>query len=379
MAKKSKTDETLSGDINQVLADIQKKFGSHSIVRGCDAKFIKVKHVSTEIPSLDFALGGGLPMGRIIHVYGRAHSGKTFLCKKMVAIMQKLYPDKMVYWGDLEQVFDPDRAEAIGVDLSRIIIHQPASAEESFGAAVDLAKSGHISLAVYDSLAAVAAMAETESEVESQQMGVAPRLINKFIRKWLSATAPKEVNSVAPMLLCTNQKRAVIGGFRPMEGTPGGKGIGFFASVELEISHGDKLTLKEDDDGGDPLIIGHDVTFHVAKNNTFPLGKRGKFILCTRPYTLDGYTVKANMVDWPPELLRYAVFYGVVERNGGHHYFGGEKIGGSKVEAQGAVYNNAELAKNIYSQTLLKVREAHGIVLEAPVTKKSSLKKFIRK
>lgn len=359
------------------LSDIRKKFGQHSIVIGSEAKFIKVERVRTEIPSLDFALGGGFPSGRIIHVYGRAHSGKTFLCKKFAAIMQRKYPDKMVYWGDLEQVFDPNRAKAVGVDLSRIIVHQPSSAEESFGAAVDLARSGHICLAVYDSLAAVAAMAETDAEVADQQMGVAPRLINKFLRKWLAATAPTSNEYVAPTLLCTNQKREKIGGFRPMETTPGGRGIGFFASIELEVSHGDKISLKEDDDGGEPILIGHDVNFHVVKNNTFPLGKRGKFILCTRPYDLGGYRVEANHVDFPVDLLKYAIYYGVITKNGGHHYLGSKKLGGSKLEAQATVFHDKELAEEIYEKTMKTVRHAHGIKEEEMevARKRSGLKK----
>ena len=284
--------------------------------------------------------------------------------------MQKTFPDKSVFWGDLEHVFDPVRAEAIGVDMDRIIVSQPSSAEEGLESALMLAKAGVLSLAVYDSIAAVAAMAETEASMADSQMGVAPRLVNKFLRKWLSSTSPRD-GYLSPTLLCTNQKREKIGGFRPMETTPGGRGLGFFASVELEISHGDKISLKEDDDSGEPILIGHDVNFNVIKNNTFPLGKRGKFILCTRPYQLDReYTINAHDVDWPHSLLSYATYYGVVEKDGNTYKYKGKKLGVGKLQAQISVFNDASVSSLIYDEVIKASRLAHGINEEKDVEKK---------
>lgn len=356
--RKKKNTPLIKKSYIETVAEIRKKFGKNSIMTA--AEMPAVKFLPLGIPELDFSLGGGYPYGRIIHVYGRKNSGKTFLAMKAAAQLLKAHPKVKVVWADLENVFDKSRAKAVGVDLSRILLARAGNVEAIFDIILDMLRTEDVGMVVIDSVAASLAMVESESNMDEQQMGVAPRVINKFLRKWGGDSVAMLYGDCPPILLLNNQRREKIGTYVPTEVSPGGRGIGFFASVEININKGDDVSLKEEDDNGEEIIIGHDVKFNVEKNNVFPRGKKGKFILCTRPYAVGSYEIGANEVDWPVGLLHYADYYGVVEKRGSHYYFGGKKIGASRVEAQSALYLSGELAQEVYRRTIGMVMKKHG-------------------
>lgn len=358
MAKKKKNSPLKKMTLQEAVVSIKAKFGKNAIMSAADMP--EVRFLSLGIPELDFSLGGGYPYGRIIHVYGRKNSGKTFMAMKAAANFLKENPAKKVAWADLENVFDRRRAKAIGVDLSRIHLVRAASAEGVYDILLDLVRTGEYGMSVVDSVAAVLPMVESEASMDEAQMGVAPRVMNKFLRKWGGEVANFIYDECPPILILNNQRREKLGTYVPTETSPGGRGIGFFASIEINIAKGDDVTLKEEDDNGEPIIIGHDTKFHVEKNNVFPRGKKGKFILCTRPYEVGGYRISANEVDWPVGLLHYADYYGVVEKRGSHYYFRGEKMGKSRVEAQSCLFNDGQLSCEIYKETLNGVLKKHG-------------------
>src|SRR5680860_483657 len=58
---------------------INKQFGDGAIRRLGDTKTVDVELFSSGSLSLDLALGGGYPKGRILEIYGPESSGKTTL------------------------------------------------------------------------------------------------------------------------------------------------------------------------------------------------------------------------------------------------------------------------------------------------------------
>src|SRR3982751_3587592 len=75
--------------LDLALSQIEKQFGKGSIMRLGEAHAVNVETIPTGSISLDLALGGGIPKGRIIEIYGPEASGKTTVCLHVLAEVQK--------------------------------------------------------------------------------------------------------------------------------------------------------------------------------------------------------------------------------------------------------------------------------------------------
>ena len=370
MAASSKQ-PALETSFKTAFAEIRKKYGSNTIMLAKDMG--KVNRIPVGIPSLDLQLGGGLPMSRIIHVYGAEHAAKTFLCMQIAAALQKNKGDKMVFWLDLERSFEPIRAKQVGIDLDRLIVCRPASAEPGFDELIEMIP--YISGGVVDSVAAISSVTEIEGTMGDKQVGMVAALMAKFFHKWISDTSPEKLgDGEPPMLLLTNQLRDDIGAYVKKTKTTGGRSMRHYPSVFIELARGPLVKLKALDAEGEEVVIGHDVKFKIPKNNTFQPDKTGSFMLSTKPHNLGGYTLLANQVDWPKDLLKYAVHYEVIKKSGSWHEFTGKhsfKAQG-KLEAQAHLYNDGALAAEIYDLTLQVIRQQHGLEEQKNVSAKVS-------
>lgn len=124
--------------------------------------------ISTGSFGLDLALGGGVPVGSLIELYGPQESGKTSLALRLAAQAQTL--GQLIAWVDADQTFDPPYARRCGLDLTRLILVQPGWLEAGLNMAEGLACSGAISLAVLDGLDAL----PTESELFAPALRLVP-------------------------------------------------------------------------------------------------------------------------------------------------------------------------------------------------------------
>lgn len=69
---------------------LDKQYGKGTVMRMSDKLVVETQVISTGSLSLDIALGiGGLPVGRIIEIYGPESSGKTTLSLHAIAEAQK--------------------------------------------------------------------------------------------------------------------------------------------------------------------------------------------------------------------------------------------------------------------------------------------------
>ncbi|CAA7405433.1 unnamed protein product [Spirodela intermedia] len=231
--------------LEAAMNDINNSFGKGSVTRLGSAGGASVETFPSGCFTLDFALGGGLPKGRIVEIFGPESSGKTTLALHAIAEVQKLGGNAMLV--DAEHAFDPAYSKALGVDIENLIVCQPDNGEMALETADRMCRSGAVDLICIDSVSALTPRAEIEGEIGMQQMGLQARLMSQALRK-MSGNASK----AGCTLIFLNQIRYKIGVFygNP-EVTSGGIALKFFASLRLEIRPVGKIkSAKGDEDIG---------------------------------------------------------------------------------------------------------------------------------
>jgi len=113
--------------LDLVLGQIERNFGKGSIMRLGDASRMRVETISTGALTLDLALGGGYPKGRVVEVYGPESSGKTTLTLHAIAEVQRR--GGVAAFVDAEHALDPVYAASLGVDVENLLVSQPDTGE----------------------------------------------------------------------------------------------------------------------------------------------------------------------------------------------------------------------------------------------------------
>ncbi|KAH9616130.1 hypothetical protein KSS87_018633 [Heliosperma pusillum] len=174
--------------LEAAINDINSSFGKGSVTRLGSAGGALVETFPSGCLTLDFALGGGLPKGRIVEIYGPESSGKTTLALHAIAEVQRLGGNAMLV--DAEHAFDAAYSKALGVDVENLIVCQPDNGEMALEIADRMCRSGAIDLICIDSVSALTPRAEIEGEIGMQQMGLQARLMSQALRK-MSGNASK--------------------------------------------------------------------------------------------------------------------------------------------------------------------------------------------
>jgi len=304
------------GELEKIINEINKQ-NPGSVMRLGKCAYTKKKRVSTGSFTLDVELGGGIPESSIVELYGPLSAGKSFCSLKMIAEVQKLKRKAAII--DLENSVDLSWCKKIGIDTDELIVAQPTSAEQAIDILDKLVRSRELGIIVIDSIASMTPLVEISTSAEDQQMGVAARLNNKMIRKVQSALQPRNLGKKESYNRCIavfiNQIRMKIGGFRPMETTPGGRGIGFAADIRIRLSR--KEWIKEKTEKN-PQTIGQVVTFTVKKNKTYEPFRVGTFKIYFRDGSIDNYT----------SVIQYGLFYDLVKKAGSFYTLEKKKFKG---------------------------------------------------
>lgn len=283
---------------------VNERYGKEIGFTGDDSRLV-VGKILTGIPVLDIMLGGGIPRGRIVEIIGAYSSGKSLVAMLAVASAQK--SGEVCCYIDVEKAFDPLWAEIIGIELGNLVVFRPNTGEEAFDLLEKMvyAKAG-VGLAVLDSIAQLIPATEAEEEMGQQQMGLQARLVNKGLRKVVSAN-----DNTAVIMI--NQTREKIGvQFGNPETLPGGKGQDFATSILLRTSRGGWLTEKE-------KRIGHMIKLRTEKNKLAPPWQQ-----CEVPFYYKG------LIDREDGLLSLAVELGIVIRSGPWYKYGELKAAGKE-------------------------------------------------
>lgn len=244
--------------LNLVLNQIERNFGKGSIMRLGDAAQMKVETIPTGAHTLDIALGGGLPKGRIIEIYGPESSGKTTLALHALAEAQKA--GGVAAFVDAEHALDPTYSEALGVDIENLLVSQPDTGEAALEIVDQLVRSAAVDIVVVDSVAALTPRAEIEGEMGDTQVGLQARLMSKALRKIAG-----NIGKSGCTVVFLNQLRQKIGvTYGSPEVTTGGNALKFYCSVRLDIRR--IQTLKKGSEGE----YGIRAKVKVAKNKVAP-------------------------------------------------------------------------------------------------------------
>lgn len=339
MAKKTTKSETAlenSGKkqaLDLAIAQITKQFGDGSIMKLGETQKIDVELLPSGSLSLDLALGGGYPKGRIIEIYGPESSGKTTLALHAIAEIQK--QGGQAAFIDAEHALDPAYAKKIGVDTDNLFISQPDNGEQALEITETLVRSGAVDLIVVDSVAALVPQAEIDGDMGDAQMGLQARLMSQAMRK-LTGIISKSKATV----IFINQIRMKIGVmFGNPETTTGGNALKFYASVRMDIRRIGQI--KEGDN-----VSGNRTKVKIVKNKI------------AAPFRTAEFDIMYNEgISKVGDVLDLAVQKGIIDKAGAFLKYNGETIAQGREAAKNLLRERPELLDEIDK----KVRAASGL------------------
>lgn len=303
MPKKKKQEDTsnLSREerLSQIFKQAEKNYGTNVLGYG-DSVSLGIPRVSTGVFVLDYTLGGGLPVGRISMFYGPKSSSKTTCFLRSAGIAQQMcsncwtirkpvygateddihyicdcgdYRETVVAWIDAEGAWDNEWSRKF-LDTSKVVLSQPESGEQASDVVDVLLRSGDVDIVVLDSFANMIPTTEIEKSSAEMTVGDQAKLINKTMRKVVSAmNMLGSSESRRPTLWTINQIRQKIGVmFGNPETTPGGDSPRFANSTETRMSQG---KFKFDEDNSKPSSVVLKVKNY--KNKTGTPGMEGEY------------------------------------------------------------------------------------------------------
>ena len=323
--------------LDLVLGQIERNFGKGSIMRLGDASRMRVETISTGALTLDLALGGGYPKGRVVEVYGPESSGKTTLTLHAIAEVQKR--GGVAAFVDAEHALDPVYAASLGVDIENLLVSQPDTGEMALEIVDQLVRSAAVDIVVVDSVAALTPRAEIEGEMGDLAVGAQARLMSQAMRKITG-----NIGKSGCTVIFLNQLRLKIGvTYGNPETTTGGNALKFYASVRLDIRR--IQTLKR---GTEEYGIRAKVK--VAKNKVAPPFRIAEFdILFGR-----GISTLGCVLDLAEET-------GVVTRKGAWYSYEGDNIGQGRDNTIGWLEKNPDAKEAIEVLVRQKLTEGSEV------------------
>ena len=310
--------------LDAALSQIERQFGKGSIMKLGDNKALNIDAVSTGSLGIDIALGiGGLPMGRIVEVYGPESSGKTTLTLQVIAEAQK--EGKTCAFVDAEHALDPIYAQKLGVNIDELLVSQPDRGEQALEICDMLVRSSAVDVVIVDSVAALTPKAEIEGDMGDSHMGLQARLMSQALRKLTG-----NIKRSNTLCIFINQIRMKIGVmFGNPETTTGGNALKFYASVRIDIRR--IGSVKEGDE-----VVGNETRVKIVKNKVAPPFKQAEFII-----------MYGEGISKQGELIDLGVKHKIVEKAGAWYSYNGNKVGQGKSNSIKFLKENPEIADEI--------------------------------
>ena len=318
-------DENRSKALGAALSQIEKQFGTGSIMRMGDSTAAKdLEVISTGSLSLDIALGvGGMPKGRVVEIYGPESSGKTTLALHIVSEAQKA--GGTAAFVDAEHALDPQYAGRLGVQIDDLLVSQPDTGEQALEITDMLVRSGAVDVIIVDSVAALTPKAEIEGEMGDTHVGLQARLMSQALRKLTG-----NIKRANTLVIFINQIRMKIGVmFGSPETTTGGNALKFYSSVRLDIRR--IGSLKKGDE-----VIGNETRVKVVKNKVAPPFKQAHFDILYN-----------EGVSRESEIIEIGVSLGLIEKTGAWYSYKGDRLGQGKDNVRLHLRDNPELAAEL--------------------------------
>ena len=334
-AKAVNTEKRREAALDAALKQIEKNYGTGSIMRLADDQVVAVKGIPTGALSLDIALGGqGMPRGRICELFGPEGSGKTTLALHVIANAQQ--SGGVAAFIDAEHAMDPTWARKLGVDLEQLLVSQPDTGEQALEICEMLVRSNAVDVIVIDSVAALIPRAEIEGEMGDTHVGLQARLMSQAMRKLVGA-----IGKSRTCLIFINQIRMKIGiMFGNPETTPGGRALKFYSSVRLDIRR--TSTIKEGDQA-----VGNRVRARVVKNKIAPPFKTAEFDIMFD----SGISATGDLID-------LGLQHNIVEKQGAWYSLGDVRLGQGRENSKSFLAANTDLATELRQKILQQISPA---------------------
>ena len=316
------TQEEKQKALEAALGQIEKQFGKGAIMKLGDSQKLDIEAISTGSFGLDLALGiGGLPMGRIVEIFGPESSGKTTLTLSVIAEAQKA--GKTCAFIDAEHALDPIYASKLGVDVKELLVSQPDNGEQALEICDALVRSGAVDVIIVDSVAALTPKAEIEGDMGDSHVGLQARLMSQALRKLTG-----QIKNANCLVIFINQIRMKIGiAYGNPETTTGGNALKFYSSVRIEVRKGEVLGKDEDE------AWGNKVRIKVVKNKVAPPFRKVELeILFGKGISPYG------------SLLDCAVKYELIDKKGAWYSYKEDKIGQGHDNAVKFLEDNPDIA-----------------------------------
>ncbi|WP_027965952.1 recombinase RecA [Halomonas halocynthiae] len=319
-------DDNRTKALNAALSQIDRQFGKGTVMRLGDAPRVVMPSVSTGSLGLDIALGiGGLPMGRVVEIFGPESSGKTTLTLSVIAQAQK--QGKVCAFIDAEHALDPSYAEKLGVNLDDLLVSQPDTGEQALEVCDMLVRSGGVDVIIIDSVAALTPRAEIEGEMGDAHVGLQARLMSQALRKITG-----NIKNANCLVVFINQIRMKIGVmFGSPETTTGGNALKFYSSVRLDIRR--TGSVKQGDE-----VTGNETRVKVVKNKVAPPFRQAEFQI-----------LYGKGIYHAGEVVDLGVQCDLVGKSGAWYSYKGNKIGQGKANAAQFLEDNPAMLEEIES------------------------------
>ena len=319
------------GALERAIAQIEKQYGTGSIMQLGQARLTSVEGISTGAISLDMALGGnGIPRGRVTELFGPEASGKTTLALHVIANAQKA--DGVAAFIDAEHALDTTWAKKLGVDINSMLVSQPDTGEQALDITEMLIKSNAVDIIVVDSVAALVPAAEVQGEMGATHVGLQARLMSQAMRKLTSVISKSKT-----CLIFINQIRMKIGVmFGNPETTPGGNALKFYSSVRLDVR---RISTIKDSAG---QAVGNRVRARVVKNKVAPPFRTSEFDIMFE-----------SGISYEGDLLDLGIRCDIVQKSGAWLNHGDMRLGQGGENAEILLVDNPELAAEIKDKILV--------------------------
>ena len=314
-----------AGALERAIAQIEKQYGTGSIMQLGQAQLTRAEGISTGAISLDMALGGnGIPRGRVTELYGPESSGKTTLALHVIANAQKA--GGVAAFIDAEHALDTTWAKKLGVDINSMLVSQPDTGEQALDITEMLIKSNAVDIIVIDSVAALVPAAEVKGEMGAIHVGLQARMMSQAMRKLTSVISKSKT-----CLIFINQIRMKIGVmFGNPETTPGGNALKFYSSVRLDVR---RISTIKDSAG---QAVGNRVRARVVKNKVAP------------PFRTSEFDIMFDSgISYEGDLLDLGIGCDVVQKSGAWLNYGDMRLGQGRENAKTLLVDNPELAAEI--------------------------------
>lgn len=333
MADKTTDQASKKAALELAVNQISKQFGDGSIMKLGDAYKINVETSPSGTLSLDIALGGGYPKGRIIEIYGPESSGKTTLALHAVAEIQKA--GGTAAFIDAEHALDPAYAGRLGVNTKDLLVSQPDNGEQALEIVETLVRSNAVDIIVLDSVAALVPQAEIDGDMGDSLPGLQARLMSQALRKLTGI-----INKSRATVIFINQIRMKIGVmFGNPETTTGGNALKFYASQRLDIRRIGQI--KQGDN-----VIGNRVRVKIVKNKIAPPFRQTEFDIMYN----QGISTTGDVID-------LAVAYDVVQKSGAFYKYQDKTIGQGREAAKQYLADNPDQLTEIENKVLEIIKQ----------------------